>query len=1088
MPIRSNPGNTRANDPNYVSPGKTYESNRGSVGDRPTSASKTDTSSNKVLVSRMPVDPLPPANPKIITTTDSATFDNGVQDVSIIPYMRSQTIRFVASGLKPQRRVWFFFDDVDITDYIIPANQIYLNETDDVSSFNDGLSRADQIIVSANTQNRSQIHSNKRHFDLENANTALQDKGNDKKRKRIVSVSNVFGQIAVSSTIQGSVSGNIGTVNSIVAIGDHRLDKFFDNSNAKHIVLPQFAKNMPNNHWGSGGSNNIVLVPKSTKGGRAIRGYIESWDNVSRKLTLANTVGDLIAEFGYSSAFPSSNSGNTIGDQIAWKIESSNPPALGIPDYNGPGIYTDREGIVDGTFIIPPNFFRTGERVFRIIDNPYNDTVDCTTRAEVAFVASGLKQTKNRVIINDTDAVVIPPPTPRPPPPPPPLPPPPPPPPPQPPKLPPPKKPPVMPLRPECCFVSHAMVSMADGSKKPICEIKIGEEVLSKNGISKVTDLIITQLGNRELYGFAGHEPFATEDHPFLTNKGWSSYKIGEYHNHLVRDNVENINWEPMTSEEQVLHITGFVPVNEIITESSSVNRLVYALSLDDNSDHTYWVEDFLTHNKNRDDPIAQTFFVEDAAYPNGVFITACDLYFRSKDPILPVSVEIRPTVNGVPHSYEILPFSKKVVNADKVRISENASVATKFTFDAPIYLEPGQYSIVIKSSSLSYEVFVSEVGQKIIGTNRLVSEQPYLGSFFKSQNASTWDPIQLDDLTFKLYKAKFVTSGDVTMYNAKPSDTVPVDMIYAHVHDKKTPATAISYTHSYDSGSNYYSYIPDTNKVVDSRKTFSSSSDGSYRLKATMTTSDTNISPILYTNKAGVVAIENYIDDAELANDDILITAAGFGYASNANISVTISASEGTGANAYATTNTTGSIVSITLDNTGSGYINAASITFNSSNATTTNASAIIVGENSSSGGPVLSKYISRTVTLADTFDAGDLRIFVTAYKPSGTNIYVYYKVKNVNDVENFSDKSWVLMNQYTIASLYSAKSTYDDIVEYEFRPKNYPNAISYSTATGTFDTFKQFAIKIVLTSSDTTTYPVLHDMRAIALPAMSQ
>ena len=400
----------------------------------------------------------------------------------------------------------------------------------------------------------------------------------------------------------------------------------------------------------------------------------------------------------------------------------------------------------------------------------------------------------------------------------------------------------------------------------------------------------------------------------------------------------------------------------------------------------------------------------------------------------------------------------------------------------------PGEYAIVITSSSLAYEVFVSELGQKIIGTTRIVSEQPYLGSFFKSQNASTWDPIQMDDLTFKLYKAKFVTSGDVTMYNKKPNDTTNVDMVYSHVDDSILAPTAIAYTHSYDSGSNYYSYIPDTNRVLDARTTFGTTSDGSYRLKASMTTTNQDVSPIFYTNKAGVIAVENYIDNAELANDDILVTVAGFGYASNSNISISITSTEGTAANGYATTNTTGSIQSITLDYPGSGYINAASITFNSSNATTINASAIVIGENASSGGPVLTKYISRLVTLADTFDAGDLRIFVTAYKPPGTNFYVYYKVKNVNDSDNFSDKSWFLMRQSTLTSLYSTKKSYSNVMEYEFRPVGYPNAISYSTTTGTFDTFKQFAIKVVMVSNDTTTYPVLRDMRAIALPAMSQ
>ena len=47
-------------------------------------------------------------------------------------------------------------------------------------------------------------------------------------------------------------------------------------------------------------------------------------------------------------------------------------------------------------------------------------------------------------------------------------------------------------------------------------------------------------------------------------------------------------------------------------------------------------------------------------------------------------------------------------------------------------------------------------------------NRQPYLGSLFKSQNSSTWDASQLEDLKFKLFKAKFVTNtpSSFIMYN----------------------------------------------------------------------------------------------------------------------------------------------------------------------------------------------------------------------------------------------------------------------------------------------------------------------------------
>ena len=41
----------------------------------------------------------------------------------------------------------------------------------------------------------------------------------------------------------------------------------------------------------------------------------------------------------------------------------------------------------------------------------------------------------------------------------------------------------------------------------------------------------------------------------------------------------------------------------------------------------------------------------------------------------------------------------------------------------------------------------------------------------FKSQNGTIWTASQFQDLTFKLYKAKFVKSGTITWYN---SDITP--------------------------------------------------------------------------------------------------------------------------------------------------------------------------------------------------------------------------------------------------------------------------------------------------------------------------
>jgi len=168
-------------------------------------------------------------------------------------------------------------------------------------------------------------------------------------------------------------------------------------------------------------------------------------------------------------------------------------------------------------------------------------------------------------------------------------------------------------------------------------------------------------------------------------------------------------------------------------------------------------------------DPLAQTFLVQQKG---GAFLTSVDLFFASKDKNIPVKIEIREVVNGYPGK-KILPFSQVVKNPEDVNISSRrVAVAafnnrlvnsfdtpTRFTFPSPVYVQDGtEYCIVIISDSNNYNVWVSHLGDKIPGTDRFVSEQPYQGVFFKSQNASTWTPDDYKDLMFVINRAKFNT------------------------------------------------------------------------------------------------------------------------------------------------------------------------------------------------------------------------------------------------------------------------------------------------------------------------------------------
>ena len=163
-------------------------------------------------------------------------------------------------------------------------------------------------------------------------------------------------------------------------------------------------------------------------------------------------------------------------------------------------------------------------------------------------------------------------------------------------------------------------------------------------------------------------------------------------------------------------------------------------------------------------DPLAQSFSVEE---PTGVFVTSCDVYFETvSEENLPAIFEIRTMNAGVPTT-KILPFSQIFKDPDEITTSTDGSVATRFTFKAPVYLEGGtEYALLLRSQSNKYKVFISRVGENDLISDEFVTQQPFMGSLFKSQNGSTWDPSQWEDLKFKLNRAKFESTGSLQVYS----------------------------------------------------------------------------------------------------------------------------------------------------------------------------------------------------------------------------------------------------------------------------------------------------------------------------------
>lgn len=166
-------------------------------------------------------------------------------------------------------------------------------------------------------------------------------------------------------------------------------------------------------------------------------------------------------------------------------------------------------------------------------------------------------------------------------------------------------------------------------------------------------------------------------------------------------------------------------------------------------------------------DPLAQSFLLEEQG---GTFVTGVDIFFGTKDTKIPISMQIRPMENGYP-TKDILPFSDVTLNPTEVDVSDNASISTRFNFPAPVYIpESEEHCFVLFSDSNEYKVWISRMGDIDITGTRTISEQPYAGVLFKSQNASTWTADQYEDLKFNLYRATFNDSviGTATFTNSE--------------------------------------------------------------------------------------------------------------------------------------------------------------------------------------------------------------------------------------------------------------------------------------------------------------------------------
>lgn len=517
-----------------------------------------------------------------------------------------------------------------------------------------------------------------------------------------------------------------------------------------------------------------------------------------------------------------------------------------------------------------------------------------------------------------------------------------------------------------------------------------------------------------------------------------------------------------------------------------------------------------------------------------------------------PVSLYIVGTLNGYPNGTTLdnsivsLPPYQIKTSASPQYLDSTAY--TEFVFKSPVYIQADtMYSIIAKSTSNEYTLYTASNGDLALPSTvknlptdpypssiTKIATAPYVGSLFLSQNSQTWTADQNQSLMFTIERAKFditktpsirmvvpkkmpqralvenkidyFTNANtmVNNVNTTSNEDLLVDAFNLTTTDFVPSATAITYTYS----STLQSGADTTEVNINPGKygttmyehIYLNDNKGERIIKANSTTSfsmygylesrDDAVSPIISDAGTTLFTIQYDINNCPLANSLITVTNGGSGY----NVqTTTVSISTPTGKNgeqAYATANVVGGVIdAIHVTTPGAGYIQTPTVTIVDANNTPgTGATAIIAGETSVKGGPAATRYVTKKVVLDGGFDSGDLNVYLSAYRPVGTDINVYYKVLSRNDTQTFDEGYWQLMTK-TNSCDGTFSQTREELYEYTFAPGTLGKEqgfISYLSNNGqTYYTFSQFAIKIVLTTTDKTIVPHLSDMRTIALPS---
>ena len=615
----------------------------------------------------------------------------------------------------------------------------------------------------------------------------------------------------------------------------------------------------------------------------------------------------------------------------------------------------------------------------------------------------------------------------------------------------------------------------------------------------------------------SSHANTASEGSPLITDSSGTVYA------NFRIPNDDNLKFRIGTKRFTLVDVANTITESDLISTSAHADYTAIQLSVSQRgASINMKVPQFSDRNVSRSrtltsttalrrDPLSQTFFVS-VNDSQGVFITKLELFFGRKSSTLPITVQLRQVNNGFP-SEEIVPFSSKTLQPSEVVVSQNSTDPTTFTFDSPVFLENNKdYAIVIipAGDSDEYAVYTGELGGSDILTGELIHKQLASGVLFTSANDRTYSPIQSEDLKYKLYRADFTKNIGTVYLENDNLDFLTYDSIDGRFNIGEKVVS--------DAGSGYrgfVSFIDYKNQKIHLERSTAGFDEG-----------DTITGQV-----SGASAILSSVDDLPLntlvpkipqlvyANTSATWSArttSSSGVISSTYLPIDIEEENNFFASERKVFGKTNEVGLIGVDGSNKSLVLRGTFRTTDTRVSpvidTTRTNGIVINnvinnDNSNENleiGNALCRYMTKPVELAVGNEAEDLKVYVNAWKPSGTNVSVYARIHAPGDSEGINEKDWTLLDQITSLNFTSDSVDRNDYIEYEYgfsantdgqgflwntdqtaRLNTSRNeVVSYKSGDGSIHHgYKTFAIKIVLTSTGTNVVPLVRDMRAIAL-----